>query len=834
MAASCHSSFLNASLATGAADQPPRLYSFASALEMDPNLVHSAVTGHRVVPLLLWDVEHSIAAFQRCHMDLFRDNLDDFLKYDDTSDEECSMLLVLLLSFMQRRGGLTPLQTKYNNCISDTCYHIWMQIFANSTQPKFPIFLRALRALLERCGLTKESFFARVGNAAPPNPSFLEVSDLGDVMLPDQRRGGEAQRSSERSNAVFEHHKLKFPLSIHPFYFTLDCVRSSLITDVHCFYLSEVEYLQVESWFSEAIFNVAPNHDSATWIDSKFAIGSFLKSHRVVGSLYLGDDSMDSLRQQFPNEECSLFDFVKFLYPETPAQFLLRRIHGVSLIDLATEKLPVGIPSSDAFKPSSKDILEQQLNILQRTGQATGDVVALLLRQWLSCIDPLKGGKLTKAHLLQPTCAVMESISNTNGGPTPARHAPITKPMSSLTIQPVRLGEWQIDVPLLIQRNSGVDWITVRGLLQQFFPTLRKSDLDAISNKAEETFRVWFKHVQDSTAEANKRFESEMKLFLSTGPPPLTTTAPSSSPKPNTPQQVVRNPAGNSDVAVVERSAFLSLNHELRVLFLERRHELLHEAEVAHQLLLRRREMESVVARQKKYIAAISLKQLPEFGPSTPLSTIDLFGFRVNEASFHMDFFLSHDEEHPMMIQFLTVMDHSGILPHFFLQDRSTLHTLIPRLLSSPCKVFRDFAFCTRRPNAFRPWVPPLCMHIKFNLLKRSDTKYRIHLEGYNFGVNAPIDSIVCGYASRVFERVDVLESYGWPEGWDKHTIHHKAKGISRIRQYITSDGFVAFQCEAASFCNVGFSVSAWLVTHDYGTDGILISASFHHQCDPL
>ncbi|KAJ9463887.1 hypothetical protein DIPPA_03267 [Diplonema papillatum] len=107
---------------------------------------------------------------------------------------------------------------------------------------------------------------------------------------------------------------------------------------------------------------------------------------------------------------------------------------------------------------------------------------------------------------------------------------------------------------------------------------------------------------------------------------------------------------------------------------------------------------------------------------------------------------------------------------------------------------------------------------------------YHFLIEGYNYGTNGVIHCDIAGYTHRKWKKVGkrAMEEAGWPEGWDNDLSFDYMNG-STVSQYYSSDGFVVIRLAARSFFCVGFSVSAWLVVHDFGV-GVPLTATIHHH----
>eukprot|EP00755_Sulcionema_specki_P030012 Sspe_Gene.93416::Locus_66057_Transcript_1_1_Confidence_1.000_Length_1677::g.93416::m.93416 len=195
-----------------------------------------------------------------------------------------------------------------------------------------------------------------------------------------------------------------------------------------------------------------------------------------------------------------------------------------------------------------------------------------------------------------------------------------------------------------------------------------------------------------------------------------------------------------------------------------------------------------------------------------------------------LDHLMTADHTRGSTCQLLRSWDLAGINVHYFLENRNRAHLYLPFLYSKRTKVYRDFICCTQRPKVVHRWGSCASIHIKTNIPKRSDIMYRFLVEGYNYGTNSIIHSDIAGYTHRKWSKLGkgAMEEAGWPAGWDSDMANDYTNGCT-IGQYYTSDGFVAIELQSQSFFCVGFSVSAWLVVHEFGC-GFELTASIHHQ----
>lgn len=197
-----------------------------------------------------------------------------------------------------------------------------------------------------------------------------------------------------------------------------------------------------------------------------------------------------------------------------------------------------------------------------------------------------------------------------------------------------------------------------------------------------------------------------------------------------------------------------------------------------------------------------------------------------------MDAWVQHDDLRASVIELWQTWDVSGVDVSYFCAAAETLPLHLPQLRTSRLKVFRDFVLCTQRPKLAKQWGSVSVVHVKTNIKAQSDVMYRFLVEGYNYGVNAAINSDVVGFTNRRWDEIGNMTKYGWPEGWDAETTNDYAAGCA-ISQYYSSDRFLVLRLRAKSFFSVGFGVSAWLVFHGLG-EGMPVTATIHHQDDDL
>lgn len=197
-----------------------------------------------------------------------------------------------------------------------------------------------------------------------------------------------------------------------------------------------------------------------------------------------------------------------------------------------------------------------------------------------------------------------------------------------------------------------------------------------------------------------------------------------------------------------------------------------------------------------------------------------------------LDHLLANDTLRPYTLELLERFDRAGIDTNYFSSVPEALHIYLPHRLTSNVRVYRDFLTCSKRPKLQKTWGPVSSLHIKTNIPAKSDVMYRFLIEGYNYGVNAPVMINVVGYTNRNWDSLGEMTKYGWPEGWDKNMCMSHAPGAD-ADQYYSSDHFLVVRLRAKSLFCIGFSMSAWMVFHDYGA-GFPITATVVHQDEPI
>lgn len=135
------------------------------------------------------------------------------------------------------------------------------------------------------------------------------------------------------------------------------------------------------------------------------------------------------------------------------------------------------------------------------------------------------------------------------------------------------------------------------------------------------------------------------------------------------------------------------------------------------------------------------------------------------------------------------------------------------RISTAGGQVRRDFLVWNTTSNGATP------VHIKTNIPIKSNTMYRILVEGYNYGASTVINSDAVGYTY-----------VNWA-CMGNNSVNNYASGVS-ISQYCSTDGFVVIRLDVASNYYMGFSASAWF-TNPTGT-GFNVSGTVYLQANNL
>lgn len=200
----------------------------------------------------------------------------------------------------------------------------------------------------------------------------------------------------------------------------------------------------------------------------------------------------------------------------------------------------------------------------------------------------------------------------------------------------------------------------------------------------------------------------------------------------------------------------------------------------------------------------------------------------VDFEALYMDHLLQDPILRPLVLDLWKLWDGAGIDVRVFTACPENIHVYLPtRLLSSVGCVYRDFITCPERPKMEKPWSGNCEIHLKTNIAIHSNVMYRILIEGYNYGVNSPIQSELVGAAKRHWD----TPGGGSDEQLEKMCRDY-ASGCSST-QYFSTDGYLVIKLVSKSFFGVGFTASAWMIFHGH-QPGFPIEGEVFHQEEDL
>ena len=749
----------------------------------------------RVVPLLIDELHSTMQVRQKISLRLLLSHLDDFLMYNDTTPEEWEAVLVTLFTFTYRRGGLTPMQSRHNDDASDISFLILHRLFGTpSHNEKFPQALHALKTIMAHLKCAKEDALNRPPPTKLPPRELLDISDY----YQDEERAVEAAEN-EASSFLMERSQVSifttlnqsfaasFPLGISPLFFTVDCVAENERIG-----FSEKDYLAVEKFF----LSLDPLKGSTADVDllavSWPVVAAVEAGNRIIGRHFITELTLSQWRLAHPDGNMTLSHVLKTLFPFVAEKTLLRRAHGVVMLDdvaKATESLGPIASATQLVVPTSLHRAQTKLQVLQRSRAEPSNEYAFALAEWFDALDYACTGKLTAEQLLRPEGCLQ---------------------LGDMVLDPVELGG----------HKGPAGPFILSDLLRVVFPSEVPRSLEALVAKAISDRRDDDVRQTVEKNRLDRAFSSALQAHVKAVEKEQ--------------EDETTNPAGNIKSKLSTKQRFRLATEVYPLLekeFLVVDKAAVDLAERQARRLSIRSVRKDVIGRQRKSIQSFRQTDIPtEIGPEAPPLTVEYHGLIVNKIIFVLDYFAGQPSTRARVSEILTSLDESGIYAGYFLSDPTMLHHFVERPLSAVCFVYRDFAFCCPRPSTGQYWTGNHVLHVKTSIRQFSSIKYRFHLEGYNFGVNKPVSTIVVGYAAKGMIRANSFEAYGWPDGWDKHTALHKGGGIEAVNQYFSSDGHLTLECTARSFSKVGFGISAWLVCADYGSDHHVWAKVVHQE----
>lgn len=760
----------------------------------------------RVVPLLINELHSLIQAQQRITLKLLLTNLDDFIAYDDTTANEWEAMLVTLFAFTYRRGGLTPMQSRHNDDSSDYAFLILHKFFGNpGKSAKFPQLLQALQTVMAHLKCTRDDALHRAAPTKLPPRAMLEVQDLyveEDKALARQESDASVvllERSHVSAYAAALQQAPALPLQIHPFFFTVDCVP-----EAERFGFCEKDYAAFETFFLTLNPNGGKDSSSlppdesvdlltAEWPIINAATGDVATS-KVIGRFYIADTTVYGWRRDLKDGRISLTKLIRTFFPYVCERTLLRRVHGVVMVDdFANAAQALGpTPSvSQVVAPTALQRANTKLVVLQHSQAGATEAHALAIAEWFDALDYLCSGKVMVEQLVRPEGNLQ---------------------LGDHVLEPSELGA--------SKGPSGP--FTLADVCRVVFTTEFPRTLDALVTKAVSARRDADVLLSVEKSKLDRKFQAQLLAH---------TKAVAKEQE----DDEASNPAGNikTKLTAVQRATlrvdvFAVMDREFNAYELASSR----VAEKVAQRAALRAKRQDVIQRQRDSLHDFRATEVPTMmGAAEPPVTVEYHGLAVNQQIFVLDFFAAQASTRARVVEVLQTLDAAGVFAGWFLSDHTVVHQLLGRpLLTAASFVYRDFAFCGPRPPLGGFWAGNHTLHIHTSIRQHSNVKYRFALEGYNFGVNKPVHTVVVGFAAKGMLRANAFEAYGWPDGWDQHTALHKGGGIESLQQYFASDGCLTFECTARSFSKVGFGISAWLVCAEYGADHQVTATVVHQE----
>lgn len=815
MAAAEGSSFLDSTLSGFAED--PRL---PPSLRADSTPVFAS---DRVVPLLLQDIVSSMQVRQRLHLRLLSEQLDDLIEYDDTTQEEFEMLLVMLFSFTHRRSGLTPLQKRHNIESSDLAFTI-LHALVGRLHTKHSLVMKALASVCSTLGchlpnlsaaedfgginggggdhhaddnnLLPDEFSHVVDTVAGALPvaeaaiqarlrelESLKQSAVGVLMAASGSGGNHQKGSPKHQEKLFPHANM--------YAYSIDALAAQDRRGI-----SEYDFTNAVGAFASL-----PKMESEDTEDPSAAdrrnFSMYLSSGGFFGTKFISADQAGKVRHTVEGAVL-LFDVIKFLFPLVPEGVLLKRIHGMLLVDVAAATEGgngEAAPSSTGATPASSPRPSVSNHCLPPTliediYQSPRLHFGQKLSAWLIAGEP----KAQRGDAVQWMVRWFSDVDYCHSG---------LLPIDGLNALASVQNPWEEHVRSMALKRRKTR-VSVYDVLNQVFPAdafeQLKEQFTLALRTTEKEYAAAAKYKQVS----NTTYKLALVKFIEL-------------------QEGGANPGGDNSTAMtagehVALAAFAEAQWKELSLYLEAvlrhakatRH---YEVLVARQAEAQKAQLEVLQQSRLALVEAVA-------GPEVPPPVCEIAGFRVNRTILELDGFLSDPGSKARAQLVLQSCDFAGIPAGFFLERASEahLHLVAGRpSCASPGIVFRDFTFSSVRPPTGAHWSGDHKLLIRTNIKRGSDVKYRFSFEGYNFGINKAVATTVIGHASTSLTRVGALESFGWPDGWDRSAILHYSGGFERMHQRYDDDGYVVMDVEAHSFSKIGFGVSVWLCLPDHG-----------------
>jgi hypothetical protein len=717
-------------------------------------------------------------AFQRLHLRMFAERLGPFAEHlgpDKTLVPDCDWegLLIALLAIMKRRGGLTPLQAAIHDETSDTAYRILHRLTC-TLHPSLPRVRAAYLAVLGALDHTIERIvnpdaFAAI-EAAPTSPLHdydtamtEEISALRDEAV--RAMAEEDQLLNAPFEALSADKVADF--GADPHWYSVDCLPMGAAG-----ILTEEEFQITEAWFAD-LDQIAPGRYAVT--------AGVKKGGGVMGCRWLGPQALADWSRLFPDGTAGLADVLRFLFPDTPVHVVQLRIEGSTLgVDPAA---PAPTVPTDLRRPSAGKAAKQALDVLftsnptpRNYDERTTHAAVMFLRKLFDAADFHGTGLVS---LPAARCLLGDDLQS---GPIDllAVFAAAEQRKAARDGAPAL-----VSFPVFVELALGA--ANREKMLDDATRACKWAERDRVAMMRRET-DAYTQRLAAGGVKQLKRLTVPQRIMLR------------------------------------ERNAALASETT-------RRHEVVLKRAVREASLRGRiDELKELKARRDRHDQDIDRKNVPTvFGPTPPPPTFRhgvSSHVEVTHSLFDLSAFVADPAYRVDTIGWLKALDLLGLHPDLFLSAPHCAAHYLGHRFSHPARPFRDAAVASKRPAGTGFWTGDQALQVKTNLNRRSGTKYELIIQGYNPGVAAPVHVIVVGYATMGLPEPGSMERYGWPDGWDQHSIVRLAPGCA-ARQYLTRDGYVCVELRAKSLSQIGFTVSCLALSPGHCADDF--AASVYH-----
>eukprot|EP01065_Artemidia_motanka_P011222 TRINITY_DN16030_c0_g1_i1.p1 TRINITY_DN16030_c0_g1~~TRINITY_DN16030_c0_g1_i1.p1 ORF type:complete len:851 (+),score=256.87 TRINITY_DN16030_c0_g1_i1:97-2553(+) len=729
---------------------------------------------NRVLPQLCRDIKTSTPHQQRLHLAAFA-GCTDLLHRAEVTHDDCVEMLCVMFTLMQRRAGHTPWQTTLNRQLSDLAFTVVCRLIC---QPHrwLAVCLGALRDLCARLRCTVHDRFRKPPSAPPlghvPAPQASGGSDSDTIVSSDSAPSVEVAEAREELEDLLEAQK---PITGDPFLCTLHAVDPALLGA-----LSEARFLLYERDFKKADRNSDGSEPALT-------LSELTMPGVRIGGVPVGSVDLFRRLDKDRDGKVTLAEFLQVRHPDVPRRFLVRRAQGLPVCDTAEE----GRARQRVFRDAKEEDVEE---LLPSMGPVVRKRSFRPTRQMsLRGDSSPRGRQLSKRDEFTPQVAsdvfdFFRSLDSDGSLSVTWREVQLNGGM---------LGDRPVSRELFLKLDKDRSGqLNMLELCAHWFPDTPMKVLKERVKEAQESVlqreRQRVKEAQRNEARYNRRQQDREEAIVAA-------------------RELVKS--------TEEAWENWERSREARQLERERAKEERRLARIKEEEEARIR-----IANERKPAVPVTHDCAP-----FPLA-ICVSGLRITRDTLCVDSFVEDDQMRPLAARLLQTLDAAGFCASYF-SARS--HLLSATVWGSRTRVYRDFTHCPQRSLQPVRWTGSMSVHVKTNIRARSDVMFRFLFEGFNWGMNKGVSSVVVGFAARSRHELDAMEEYGWPPGWDSETVVSSCKGIQSISQYYSTDGFVTVKLSARSLMDVGISATAWLAFHGQGV-GFPLAATWHHQDEDL